>query len=61
MAVTSATQAYRIYQVGETTQSSRERANLEEREEQRGRAENARKQRAEEELSRIGTRVNIEA
>ena len=58
MAVTSATQAH---PVGETTRSRRERANLEEREEQRERAEKARDQRAEEELSRIGTRINTTA
>jgi len=58
MAVTSATQAHHV---GETAQDRRERTNLEEREKQRERAEKARDQRAEEELSRIGTRVNIEA
>ncbi|MFQ5431248.1 MAG: hypothetical protein ACE5EN_01925 [Nitrospinota bacterium] len=58
MAVTSATQAH---PVRETAQSRRERANREEREKEKERAEKARDQRAEEELSRIGTRVNIEA
>ena len=58
MAVTSATQAH---PVSETTQSGRERANQKEHEAQSERADKARDQRAEEELSRIGTRVNIEA